>query len=151
MYDDTITLFNRYSSRKLGDTWFPTILENVSVNIDRAQIVATQGSDSKDNARIHIKYTKQDGEIVVGGKRYLTPKAWASQLTDELSESVTFKSGNQFDFIMVGAWDNTEPIKDDDYTEGFYNYMNSTHDNVFVITSASSPYKAIPHFELLAR
>lgn len=151
MYDDTITLFNRYSSKKLGDTWYPTVIRGVNVNMDRAQIVATQGSDSKDTASIHIKYKKDGDSIIIADKEYLTPKAWARQLTDDLGDYITFKSGNAFDFVYVGEWLDLNPIPDSDYTEGFYSYMNSNYDNIFAISSASGAYKAIPHFELLAR
>ena len=48
MYNDTITLFNRYES-KLGDTWYPSILHNTNLNMDKASIVAKYGSDSQDN------------------------------------------------------------------------------------------------------
>jgi len=151
MYDDTITLFNRYSSRKLGDTWYPTVIKGVNVTVDRAQIVATQGSDSKDSARIHIAYKKDGDKIIIADKQYLTPKIWGNLLNDELPDFLTFKSGNNFDFLYVGEWPDLAPIKDDDYMDGFYNHMNSNYDNIFAISSASGAYKLIPHFEILAR
>lgn len=151
MYDVTITLFNRYQSRSLGDTWYPTVIENVDVVEDRASIVASQGTDTSDSAKVHVKYTNADGHISVAGKTYLDPLEWAKVLTDELDQYVTFKSGNAFDFILVGAYEDLSPISDEDYTEGFYNYMNAHNDRVYAISSVSSPYKLIPHFEIMAR
>lgn len=149
MYQDTITLFNRYDSR-LGDMWFPTVLHNVDLNIDKAAIVEKYGADSTDNARLHIKFTEEDGEIFIEGKRYLLPKEWDKQVNDDLANTITLSSGEKFDFFFVGEWDNTEPINDDDYTTGFYDYMNKTYDEVFSITSAAK-YSLIPHFEVMAK
>lgn len=57
MYKDTITLFNRREGDR-GDTWYPTVLRNVQLNMDRAAIVEKYGAEATDNAVLHIRFTK---------------------------------------------------------------------------------------------
>ena len=40
MYKDTVTIFNRFKN-KSGDTWYPSILHNVNINLDKATIMET--------------------------------------------------------------------------------------------------------------
>ena len=89
-----------------------------------------------------------NGQIVVGGKPYLPPKEWDRQTNDKLAESITFTSGTDFDFLILGTYPITEPIADDDYLDGFYNQVNSEYDYVFAITSVAK-YSVIPHFEIM--
>lgn len=148
MYSDSVTVFNRYKGR-LGIVWYPTVLHGVNLAVDRAAVVATMGEQSQDSAILNIKYSEQDGVITVGNKPYLQPKAWADQVNDVLADSVTFTSGTDFDFFIEGDFGG-EPISDDDYEYGFFDYMNTEYDNVFVITSVSK-LKLIPHFEITGR
>lgn len=147
MYSDTITLFNRYESR-LGDMWYPTVIKGVNLNIDKAAIIAKYGAESKDNAVLNIRYKVADGNVVIADKVYFPPKEWDRQTNDKLAESLTFTSGKDFDFFMFGEYESTEPIADDDYIDGFYNYVNDNYDYVFAITSAAQ-YSVIPHFEIM--
>lgn len=150
MYDKTITLFNRYDSR-LGDTWYPTVLHGVDLNIDKASIIAKYGPESSDRAALHIRYEKKDGMIYVANKQWLPPKQWDGQTNDKLVDSVTFTDGNKFDFFYWGEWDEV-PIADNDYSpDGFYSYMNAKKDFVFAISSIGGPYTLIPHFEILGK
>ena len=147
MYSEKITLFNHYKSR-LGDMWYPTVIDGVNLLIDKAAIVAKYGSESKDNAILNIHYQIVDGQILIDGKPYLTPKEWERQTNDKLAESITFTSGKDFDFFMFGEYPTTKPIADDDYVDGFYNHVNDEYDYVFAITSVAK-YTAIPHFEIM--
>ena len=147
MYSDKITLFNRYESR-LGDMWYPTVIDGANLLIDKAAIMAKYGAESKDNAVLNIYYQTVGGQIMVDGKPYLPPKEWERQTNDLLPKSITFTSGANFDFFMLGEYPTTKPIADDDYLDGFYNYVNDEYDFVFAITSVAQ-YSAIPHFELL--
>ncbi len=148
MYNDTITLFCRYESR-LGDMWYPSVLHNVNLNMDKAAIIAKYGAESKDNAVLNVKYRIQDDKKMVGDKIWLPPKEWDRQTNDLLSGSLTFTSGQAFDFFWAGEWLDENPISDDDYIDGFYNLMNSKYDYVFAITSVGGPYSVIPHFEIM--
>lgn len=148
MYKDTITLFNRKSGgRGQGDTWYPTVIEGVNLNIDRAAIAAKYGETAQDNAALSIRYTEQGGEIIVAGKPWMPPKEW-----DKTEDSLTFASGTDFDFFWVGEWD--KGIVSDEATwlgdEDFYTYMNRKYDYVFAITSVAR-YSVIPHFEIMGK
>lgn len=148
MFSDTVTVFNRYRSR-LGDMWYPTVIQGVNLLIDKAAIVAKYGEESKDNAVLNIHYQTVDGQIMVGGKPYLSPKEWDRQTNDKLAESITFTSGTDFDFFMLGEYPIKEPIADDDYLDGFYNQVNSEYDYVFAISSVGGPYTTIPVFQIM--
>lgn len=146
MYQDTITLFNRKpGERGQGDTWLPTVIKGVNLNIDRAAILAKYGAESQDNAMLSIPYKKDGESVQVAGKTWMPPKAW-----DKSESTLTFTSGNDFDFFWKGEW--TDGIvSDSDYMhEGFYNYMNRVHDYVFAV-SAVAMYSVIPHFEIMGK
>lgn len=147
MFSDVVTVFNHYKSR-LGDMWYPTVVRNANLLIDKAAIVAKYGAESKDNAILNIHYQIVDGQILIDGKPYIPPKEWERQTNDKLAESITFTSGTDFDFFMLGEYHTTKPIADDDYVDGFYNHVNDEYDYVFAITSVAK-YTAIPHFEIM--
>lgn len=147
MYRDTVTLFNRYY-RRGGDTWYPTVLTGVDLNIDKAAILAKYGAESSDKARLHVKYRQTESGIYVGDKLYLPPKEWENQTNDMLPNSLTFESGQYFDFIWLGVWEGGI-VEDAEYNSGFYQYMNDHHDFVFAISSVAK-YSVIPHFEIMA-
>ena len=150
LYKDTITLFNRYVKEK-DVCWYPTVLKGVNLNIDKASIVAKYGAESKDNAVLNVKYNITDDGIIVGEKQWLLPKEWKKQMEDNLSKYLTFATDtNDFDFFYVGEWENEDLVRNDDYANGFYSYMNKTYDHVFAITSVAK-YSVIPHFEVVAK
>ena len=148
MYSDTVTIFNRYESR-LGDMWYPTVLRGVNFMSDRSAIVQKYGEQSKDNAVVNVRYDNVNGKAFVDGKEYFQPKEWDRQTNDRLSKTITFTPGEKFDFFYLGEY-SEEPISDDDYMEGFYDYMNSTFDGVYAITSVAK-LDLIPHFEITGK
>lgn len=168
MYNDTITLFNRYESR-LGGTWYPTVLPGVHLNMDKAAIVAKYGAQTQDSAALNIRYSIEElkpGEpqvkqipwlagkkLVIGRKIWLPPDEWDAQVNDLLPSCVTFEAGNAFDFFWFGEWKGEKVISDSDYEtdEGFYGYMNRVNDYVFAISSVGGPYSVIPHFEIMGK
>ena len=150
MYKDTITLFNRKEGDE-GDTWYPTVLHNVQLNMDKAAIFAKYGAESADSAVLNIQY-KQDGDNkIVGNKLWRPPKLWDQLL--EPSKALTFTDGARFDFFWLGDWGSEKPVHDSDYFSDtdFYTYMNRTHDYVFAISSVGGPYSVIPHFEIMGK
>lgn len=151
MYKDTVTLFNRYTTKDKKTIWYPTVLRGVNLNVDKASIIVKYGTNSQDNAVLNVKYQVSDGAIMVSEKPYLLPKEWKNQSEDILADSLTFTPGTQeFDFFYVGEWANEDVISDDDYTSGFYSYMNKNYDEVFAITSVAK-FSVIPHFEVVAK
>lgn len=147
MYRDTITLFNRYKS-SAGDLWYPSVLHNVHLNMDKSAVIAKYGAESKDKVMLNIQYRDCAGAKMIGGKIFLPPKEWNQQEEDQLPDSLTFTEGQRFDFFYAGEWPDTDPVPDDDYTEGFYNHVNASYDYVFAITAVNGPYSVIPHFEI---
>ncbi len=147
MYSDVITLFNHYKSR-LGDMWYPTVIRGVNLNMDEAAIAQKNNFKSNDKALLNIHYQTVGGRIMVDGKPYLPPEKWSNQTNDKLPETITFSSGNDFDFFMLGEYTTIEPIADDDYIDGFYNHVNDNYDFVFAVTSVGY-YSVIPHFEIM--
>ncbi len=148
MYNTTVTLFNRKEGR-MGDTWYPSILRNVHLNIDKAAIIAKYGAETQDNAILNVRYIGESK--MVGAKPWLPPKQWDTQILPE--KALTFTEGTRFDFFWLGEWPDEEPLYDADYTADgdFYTYMNRTYDYVFAITSVGGPYTVIPHFEILGK
>lgn len=152
MYKDTVTLFIRKEGDE-GDTWFPAILRNVHLNMDRAAIMAKYGAEAADNAELHVRYTQDGGEKKVAQKVWKPPKEWEKLL--DKTGAITFTPGDRFDFFWLGDWESEDPVYDTDYTgsayTGFYNFMNRNFDHVFAISSVGGPYSVIPHFEILGK
>ena len=65
------------------------------------------------------------------------------------TKTIKNKKREKFDFFYLGEY-SEEPISDEDYMEGFYDYMNSTFDGVFAITSVAK-LDLIPHFEITGK
>lgn len=157
IYSKTVTVFNYYESPTSGDAmWYPHILHNVDLNTDRGAIIKKYGADSTDNAQLHIQYymhaTNHDVDGIMistedGMIPWRSPKEWKRQTNDKLSESITFGPD---DFFWEGEWTGGN-VNDGDYRNGFYQYMNNSHDFVFKITSVGGPYTVIPHFEILGK
>ena len=148
MYNKVVTIFNKYTDQTGEIYWYPHVLSGVDLIADKAANIAKTGLDSADTAKLHIRYHIASGRKMVGSLPWHPPKEWERQPNDELSESITFDSG---DFFMEGEYP-IEPIKDSDYTDrvngGFYDYINKRHDYVFLITNVGGPYTLIPHFEI---
>lgn len=150
MFNDTITVFNSYEDSFKNITWYPTVIRGVNLLIDKAAIVAKYGAESKDNALLNIHYQTIDGQIFVDGKPYFPPKEWKHQTNDMLAESITFASGTDFDFFMLGEYPIKEPIKDENFRNGFFEEIKKEYDYVFAITSVGN-YSVIPHFEITGK
>lgn len=148
MYKDTVTVFNRYVDSFGNTTWHPHVLSGVNLTVDKAAIVAKYGEVSKDNAVMNVKYHYVGVNKMVGDKLYLPPKEWERQVNDDLPKSITFTSGNDFDFFMLGDYGSEEPIIDE--KGRFYSDMQKEYDYVFAITSVAK-YSVIPHFEITGK
>lgn len=149
MYNDTVTVFNRYVDSLKNTIWHPHVLSGVNLIVDKSVINAKYGEVSKDNAVLNVKYHVVDSAVMVGNKPYLPPKEWENQTNDKLSESITFSSeGSEFDFFMLGDYGSEETILDE-YGD-FYSDMQKKYDYVFAITSVAK-YSVIPHFEITGK
>ena len=142
MYTDTVTIFNRIrGDRGEPDTWLPTVIKGVNLNIDRAAILAKYGAECQDKAILNIRYNP-DG-MMVADKRWQEPMAW-----NHSDDTLTFAPAK--DFFWAGEWDGGAVSDDGFGTDGFYGHMNRTKDNVFLISSVAR-YSVIPHFEVMGR
>ena len=150
MFADVITVFNSYEDSLKNVTWYPTVIHGVNLLIDKAAIVAKYGAESKDNALLNIHYKTVDGQIMVDDKLYLPPKEWERQTNDKLAETITFASGTEFDFFMLGEYPEIKPILDEEYRNGFFEEVKKEYDFVFAITSVCM-YSVIPHFEITGK
>lgn len=154
IYQQTVTLFNRYENSEKSLVWIPTVLTGVHLVMDKAKLISMYGENTTDNVMLHILYDKnEEGNIVVGDKLYVLPREF-EKLSDK-DGYITFQMGDKFDFFMEGIWtvdgqESDAEISDDSYKNGFYNYMNHSFDNVFAVTSCAR-YSLIPHFEITGR
>lgn len=151
IYKQTVTLFNRIRDAYTEDVvWYPTVLHGVHLVVDKSSAWGMQGGRETDNVRLHVRYAVSGDSVLVGGKPWHEPKAWRKLAAPETA--ITFGYGDDdFDFFIEGEFtDIPGPISDDQFKNGFYNYMNANYDNVFAITSVSK-YNLIPHFEIMAR
>ena len=139
MYRDTVTLFCRRSSGN-KTYWIPYILHNVDFNADKARILNTYGENSQDRALLHLALRGRK----CNGLKYVFPKEYSGAV-----DEFTLKSGKDFDFFVLGEY-SFSTVDDDDYKDGFFNYIKKTLDNVFMITSAAE-FSIIPHIEVTAR
>lgn len=172
MYEHTVTVFNFHEKT---NAWYPSAFTGVSLYATEAASAAREAA--KVNATeidviIHVDRNQaantmiyESNRVVGSGgnailaadggmlsymdpetnrvKKYTGPMAF-SKLDDPRS---WFTFCPEQDFILVGAWLDTEPIPDDAYESGFYDAMNETNDGVYKITSAAF-YGLLPHFEI---
>lgn len=150
MYEKTVTIFNFHETASGTACWYPHVIPNVDLNIDRGAIIKKYGPNCTDNAELHIAYESDQIYITDQSDRklpWMPPKAWKNQEEGKQAESITFGLN---DFFMLGEWPE-ETINEDDYPNGFYQYMNSQNDFVFKITMVGGPYVVIPHFEITGK
>ena len=152
MYTDTVTVFNKYEDQT-GISWYPRVISGCDLVTDRAANVAKTGLDTADTAKLHILYRTENGEKVINNNgaifKWLPPKKWKT--TEDKSGYITFQPG---DLILRGEYQE-EVIQDSAYTSrvsnGFYEHLNKTEDDVYLITSVGGPYTVIKHFEIGAK
>ena len=143
MYNETVTVFNKYKSKQLGTTWYPHVLKGCYFLADKSANIEKTGIENADSAKLHVKYKDNDG-IKIGDLQYITPKEWDKQTNDKYENSITFSEGE--DFFALGEFEEII-IKESDYPEGFFQHMNDTYDDVYRITTVGK-YTVIPHFEI---
>ena len=139
MYSDTITLFNLHRG-----VWHSHKLSGVdAVGLaDRSTATALNGSVKNDTGVILVQ---SDETRKIGPLQYIEPKQYKA--AEDVTNLITFNT--ESDFIVLGDH-STAPIKDDDYTDGYYDDINSRLDGVYKIAAASF-YLLIPHFEIEVR
>lgn len=149
MYNDTVTVFNRYVDSFGNTIWYPHVISGVNLVVDKGVIASKYGPESKDIAVLNVKYYFADRNKMIGNKPYLSPKEWERQTNDKLPESITFSSeGSEFDFFILGDYGSEESVIDE--KGRFFSNMQKEYDYVFAITSVAE-YSVIPHFEITGK
>ena len=153
MYKDTITLFNGLPSSS-GQVWRATVLHNVDLNADKTVLLARLGPQSDAKAKLHVRFsvTAQGDAEISTGALIVEPKQYAASVAADQA-AITFRAaetGETPDFFIFGEWTGAGVISDDDYPDGFANYMFSIKDRCYSIEAAAR-YSVIPHYEILAR
>lgn len=149
MWRDTIVVFCKRVSNS-GDMWFPYYIKGVDVNTDASWLMRNYGEEMAANINLHIPCAIKDDVISIANYTYLKPKEWATKGTDEKADYITFDGGLDNCIVLHGDYDFPEPIMDDDYRQGFFQYLKNNYDGVYQIISARM-YSMIPHFELVGR
>ncbi len=149
LYKQTVTVFNRKTIEG-SIYWFPHVIPNVHLIMDKSIIISTYGEQSADNVRLHIRYVNSENGPSIKDKSgsglvYMEPKVFAKY--GEFETNISFAPGDNFDFFIEGEYEDLDEIDDSKYRNGFFNYMNKTHDNVFAITTVSK-FNLLPHFEI---
>lgn len=108
MYSSKITLFNYYESATTGDAyWYPHVLSGVDLNTDRGAIIKKYGSDTSDNAILHIRYALLDDNKIISEKESFSgigKMAYFSEWKDTNGDNILDTDGNTI--LLVYARDN---------------------------------------------
>lgn len=141
MFGQTVTVFNCHRVKK-EITWYPAVLHNAEIQISRGINIIKTGMEDANRALL-IVHTDYDGScIMADGLEYKKPKEWSQ---NEIREG-TFTFAESLDFFVPGDFSGP-PIHDADYSDGFYGYMNSRHDDVFMVKTVGF-FHTIPHLEI---
>ena len=130
-YNKTVTVYNRYEDEK--EIWYPTVLKNVRLLVNRGENVSKSGTESADSAKLSIR--------TVGLKKpYKKPLEWQGLSEEEKVKTFTLTSKE--DFFVEGDTSAEEILESD-----FFSYMKEKYDNCFKMTNVDT-YELIPHFEV---
>ena len=147
MYDKTVTLFSRKSDGS-DIVWYATVIPKTSFNVNVAEMTGGNAREYTTDVAKWVIRVKPDanGDIFINGKQYLLPNAWNA--TDEPTSFFSLKSGLDFDFFVLGDYEEFDGVSDLSYMpNGFYQYMRKTYDHVYAI-QAVALYTVLPHFEI---
>ena len=146
MHSDTVTIFNYYEDKKKDIAyWYPTTLNNVEAQVSEGLSVIKTGNENANSLWLSIPLISVNNELYADGVKYLKNKRYAA--SEDKSDCFTVKKN---DFVVLGAYESDSVINDDDYKDGFFQYMKSTHDDVYNINTIDE-YKGIRHIEIGGR
>lgn len=151
MYRDTVTIFNRIKTAQ-GDTWKPTVLHDVNLNLDKGAVIKVYGDTAQDVVLLNVKLHLNGGTWIVSdgvSYEYMPPKEY--QRRADKDGTITFTPGSAFDFFWCGEWESDNIISDDNYGDmSFYDWMNYHYDHVYAVSSVGE-YSVIPHLEIAGK
>lgn len=134
MHDTDITLYNRVKGADYNrDTYYATVLHNVSVKHEYGAQTGTDGDTNIDIVILSIC------EEYLQEKVYKKPKAYLAEA--DKSQCFTLAKG---DFFVIGI------AEEDSDRDDFLSYMKEKYDDVHEILSVAT-YNLIPHWEVTAK
>lgn len=143
MFDKTVTIFNQSNG-----VWYPKTYRNAQVITDRGYVRRVYGDTANDSVIVHIPCKYGVGTCLLTDEiEFVLPKEFDASA--DKSTIATFRSGVNFDIILIGEYENT-PIADDEYSGGFYKHLKSEKDGVYALTNVAQ-YYVVPHFELTGK
>lgn len=137
MFNDTVTIFTLHAGR----IWHPAVIKGCHLIVTKSARKTQAGVDGGDTMQLHIPTR----EIAAAGFEVIKPKQYDA-LSDP-SGKLAFHDAT--DFFIEGEFDIGQ-VYDENYAAGFYDYMNRTHEEVYMITS-SAEFRFLPHWELSGR
>lgn len=128
MFTDTVTIFHYHNG-----FWLPFTVHGAELQYSSAAKSENSGASSDDGALLFIPICNDR----IGEYTYVLPEDFNGE-----EGYITFADG---DFFVQGIC--TGSVSDDDYTDGYYAYMNERSSECFRIVSVKR-FKLIPHFEI---
>lgn len=144
VYRNTVTIFNYHEK---NERWYSTVFPAAHLEAAKSASPSAGAGILKGDAVEMILPVSKDKSIKVDDtvKQYIRPKEYDA--LDDPSGYFTFHP--ERDFFAVGNHE-TEPVDDDDYDEGYYHAMNTSLDEVYMVSSAAF-FPLLPHFEVGGR
>ena len=133
-YNKIVTVYHRTTEGLMEkETWYPTVLKDVRLLVNRGENITKSGMESADSAKLFIK---TDNLPIP----YKKPLEWLNLSEEEKAKNFTLVSGE--DFFVEGDT-STEEIPE----SGFFSYMKGKYDNCFKVTNVDV-FELIPHLEV---
>lgn len=132
-FKDKVTLFNRYYDKQLDkECWFPTLFENVKLEITKGANINESGLSDINTAKLYIQYAELE-------KEFVEPKEWSKLSEEEKLNTFTIDSAS--DFFIKGDFTNVEILE-----SRFFENMKNNHSNVFKVSYVDRYNVVLPHF-----
>lgn len=128
MFTDTVTIFHLHEG-----SWAAFVVHGAWLQSAEGISTQSSGTSSGDGALLFLPLIGDR----ISGLTYVPPEEFTGA-----EDQVTFRCG---DFFVSGAFPGA--ASDEDYTDGYYSYMNERCGGCFRIVSVKR-FKLIPHFEL---
>ena len=106
MYKNTVTVFNRKpGDREKGATWYPTIIKNCNLNVDRAAILANEDSITFSPTGDFFWNGEWDGGIVADSDERWTDEGFYAYMNRTKDNVFTISSVSRHSVIpLIEVW-----------------------------------------------
>lgn len=136
---DTVTLFNReYDVDMETETWLPTVLNNVNLQISKGANIEKNGLSDADSVRLFLDESSTS-------KKFLMPKEWGNLGALNKANYYTAASDESHpDFFVKGDLSELNIAGIDN----LYEYMLKNYDDVYRVTTVDRYEKVMAHMEI---